>query len=117
MRRHVPCSTVLYLPAKVGSSAAMCSVALDPASLLGRVPVLPYVLWLRTRLSDREGFGATACPMAPDSTSLSRGVRRCHVSYSFMWTVCLKHKEKPSWPANVVRLTCFQSMHTCFQGV
>jgi hypothetical protein len=49
MRHHVPYSTEPCLSAKVGSEAATCPVALDPASLIGRVPTPPRVSWLSTR--------------------------------------------------------------------
>jgi hypothetical protein len=55
MRRYVPCSTGSYLPAKVGSEAATCSVAPDPASLIERALTSSRVPWLQTCW---EGFGA-----------------------------------------------------------
>jgi hypothetical protein len=44
---HVPPGTGLRLPAQEGSSAAVCHMALDPASVLGRALVLQCVtrLW------------------------------------------------------------------------
>jgi hypothetical protein len=46
MHHHVPCSTGPYLPAEVGSGAAMCPVASEPALLIGRTPASPCVPWL-----------------------------------------------------------------------
>jgi hypothetical protein len=43
MHRHVPYGIGPSLPAKVGSEAATCPVALDPVSLLERAPVLACV--------------------------------------------------------------------------
>jgi hypothetical protein len=67
--------------------------------LFERAPVLPRASWLWTpspcsgrlqcchvprgfgpRLPAQESFGAAMCPMAPDSTSLLRGLWCCHVS-------------------------------------
>jgi hypothetical protein len=45
---HVPYSSGPRLPAEVGSSAAMCPMALDLASQLRWAPALPRVIWLRT---------------------------------------------------------------------
>jgi hypothetical protein len=45
-RCHVPHTTGTCLPAMVGSGAATCSAAPDPASLIRRAPALPQVLWL-----------------------------------------------------------------------
>jgi hypothetical protein len=38
---HVSHGSGPYLPTREGTGAATCHVALDPASLLGRAPVLP----------------------------------------------------------------------------
>jgi hypothetical protein len=65
VHRHIACSAGSHLPAREGSDAAMCPVASDPASQLGRAPALPHVPHLRT--------------LPPDSG----GLRRCHVSLSF----------------------------------
>jgi hypothetical protein len=46
MRHHVPYSTGSCLLAKVGSRVATCSVAPDPASLIGRALMPPHVPWL-----------------------------------------------------------------------
>jgi hypothetical protein len=47
-----------------GSSAAMCSSAPDPTSLLRRDPALTHVLWLRTTPTSVVGSSADTCPMA-----------------------------------------------------
>jgi hypothetical protein len=70
MHRHVPCGIGPSLPAKVGSEAATCPVALDPASLLERAPVLACVQWLWTRIPAREGSSTTTHPVTSDPTSL-----------------------------------------------
>jgi hypothetical protein len=68
MHLHVPYRTEPYLLAKVGFRAAMCPVAPDPASLIGRPLMPPCVLWLQTQppcmggalvhhVSYMEGFG------------------------------------------------------------
>jgi hypothetical protein len=73
----------------VCSRAATRSAALDPASLLGRAPVLPSALWLwilslyqeglrcchasygsGSHLPAREGSGVAMCSVAPNSTFL-----------------------------------------------
>jgi hypothetical protein len=54
-----------YLPAQEGSDAAMCPTALDPASLLRRVPALSCVPRLRTQRPYSGGF------------------QRCHVPHGF----------------------------------
>jgi hypothetical protein len=45
---HMPYSSGSSLPAREGYGAAKCHMALDPASLLGRAPVLPHVPLHRT---------------------------------------------------------------------
>jgi hypothetical protein len=86
---HVSHDFGCCLPAREGSNAAMYPMALDPASLLGRAPVLPHVLRLqilhpysrglrrchmshgcRSCLPAREGSGTATCPAAPDPVSL-----------------------------------------------
>jgi hypothetical protein len=88
---HLPYGSKPYLPAEVGSGAAMCHMALNLASRLRWAPVLPCVLWLRTsppgkgglrrchvsygsgpRLPEEVGSGATKYPMALDLTSRLR---------------------------------------------
>jgi hypothetical protein len=77
---HMPYSARSCLPAREGSSAAMCPTALGPASLLRRAPTLPHVprLWILPpclgRLRRYHVFhGSGSCLLA-------RG--RCHVSHS-----------------------------------
>jgi hypothetical protein len=86
---HMPRSSGPCLAAREGSSAATCSVASDPASMLGRVPVLSCVPWLWTLppcleglqrchvpcgfgscLPAQEGSGAATCPATSDPASL-----------------------------------------------
>jgi hypothetical protein len=81
MRRRVPCSTRSCLLAKVGSGAATCSVALDPASLIRRASTLSRVLWLQTR---GEGFGVPRVlrlrilpPYQEGSGAITRHVAPC----------------------------------------
>jgi hypothetical protein len=76
MRYHVSCSTGPCLPTKVGSGAATCTVAPDPASLIVRASAPSRVSWLRTCGEDsgalrvlrlrilppyQEGSGAVTC--------------------------------------------------------
>jgi hypothetical protein len=65
----VPYSSVPRLSVEVGSSAAMCPMAVDLASRLRWAPALPRVLWLQSSPPGRVGSGATMCPMAPDLVS------------------------------------------------
>jgi hypothetical protein len=88
---HMHYSSGSRLPAREGSSAATCPATPDPASLLGRVPVLPRAPRLRTPppcsgglrcshvprssgpcLPAREGSGVATCPAAPDPSLLRR---------------------------------------------
>jgi hypothetical protein len=81
----------MYWHIPSSSDTATCSVASDPASLLGSAPTLPHVLRLRTlppcsgglrrchmshgfglSLPTREGFGVAACPAASNPASLLR---------------------------------------------
>jgi hypothetical protein len=80
------------LPARVGSGAAMCSMALDPTSLLRRAPVLPCV------------------PRYHTLPPYLGGLRCYHVSRCSLWATYLKNKEMLSWPTYAARLTCFQDM-------
>jgi hypothetical protein len=78
-------------PRQGARRTATCPIALDPASLLERVLMLPHEPrhWIlppcsaglpalsrvplhRTHLLAREGFSVVTCPMASDSTSLLR---------------------------------------------
>jgi hypothetical protein len=43
----------------------MCTVALDPASLQGRAPAPPCVLWLQTLPPSREGSDVAVHPVVP----------------------------------------------------
>jgi hypothetical protein len=54
-----------HLPAREGSGAATCIVALDPAFLLERATMLSRVLQLRTLPPRWEGFDAATRPMVP----------------------------------------------------
>jgi hypothetical protein len=88
-RCHVSHDTGPCLPAWEGSDTATCSMAPDPASLLGRASALPHVPRHRTPppcsgglgrchvshgtrscLPAWEGFGAVTCPTALDPASL-----------------------------------------------
>jgi hypothetical protein len=69
-RCHMSCGPRPYLPAGVGSGAAMCPMAPYPASLLGWAPVPPRVLWPRPCLPVGVGSGTTMCPAAPNPASL-----------------------------------------------
>jgi hypothetical protein len=94
---HVSYSSGSRLPTEVGSSAAMCHMALDFASRLRRAPTLPHALWLRTSPPD---WG---------------GLRRCHMSRGSLWATGLKHKEKPSSPTCAARHACSQCTCARFQ--
>jgi hypothetical protein len=95
---HVSFGSRPHLPVGVGSSAAMCLVASDSASLLGRAPTPPCVLWLLTLPPCREGF------------------RCCHASYDSLWAMGLEYKERSSWPTYAARLVCFHGTRACSQG-
>jgi hypothetical protein len=88
---HMPYNAGSYLPAREGSGVVTCPTALDPASMLGRAPMLPCVSWLRilppcsggirrchvshgsrSCLPAHEGSDATTCPTTPDPASLLR---------------------------------------------
>jgi hypothetical protein len=88
---HMSYSSGPRLSSEVGSSAAMCTMALDFASHLSWAPALPRVLWLRTspldwgglrrchvyygsrpRLPSGVGSGAATCPMTLDLPSRLR---------------------------------------------
>jgi hypothetical protein len=94
-----------------GSDAATCSVAPDPASLLGRALVRPHAQWLRTpppyyrglryhhmssgsrsRLPAKEGSNATVCPMASGRASLVRRLQHYSTSRGSLWATGDKHK-------------------------
>jgi hypothetical protein len=53
------------LPAREGSGAATCTMAPNPASLLGRAPTPPRVPRHRTLPPYREGSGAVTRPLVP----------------------------------------------------
>jgi hypothetical protein len=132
MRRHMPYSTGPCLPAKVGSGAATCLVALNPTFLIGRALVPPCVPWLRTPPPCKGGLRCATCPAALDSTSLqgraperfmSYGSRSClptrglqcrhRIPCGFLWATGLKYKEKPSRSVCAARLTCSQCTRAC----
>jgi hypothetical protein len=79
---HVACGTGPSLPANVGFEAAMCSVAPDPASLLGRAPVLPHASSSGPHLPTREGSGSATCPVALGLTFL---LRRAPMPLCVLW--------------------------------
>jgi hypothetical protein len=63
------------------------------------------------------GLWSAACPTAPDTASLSGGLRCRHrMPYNFLWTTCHKYKEKPSRHACAARPTYFQRTCTYLQG-
>jgi hypothetical protein len=65
--RHCHVSSVSrpHLPAREGSGATTCIMALDPTSLLRRALEPPYGLRLRTLPPCREGFGTATHPTVP----------------------------------------------------
>jgi hypothetical protein len=67
---HVPYSNCSSLPVTVGSRAATCPVAPDPASLIGRAPMPSCVPWLRTLPSYRRGLQWVMCHIALDPAFL-----------------------------------------------
>jgi hypothetical protein len=88
---HVSYGSGPRLPTELGSSAAICPIALDLASQLMWALTLPYILWLWTsphswgglhrcnmsygsgpRLPAEVGSGAATCPMAPNLASRLR---------------------------------------------
>jgi hypothetical protein len=79
---HVSYGSGPCLLAEVGSGAATCPTALNPASLLGRAPVLQCAPRLRCChmshgsrpcLPARKGCSAATCPMTPYPASQLRG--------------------------------------------
>jgi hypothetical protein len=52
-----------YLPTKIGSGAATCPTALDPASLLRWTPALPRVHRLWTTPPDQDGLRSYHVPL------------------------------------------------------
>jgi hypothetical protein len=87
--RHMALSFGSRLPAREGSGATTCPAALDPASQLGKAPLLPCVMWLRTLphcsgglqccrmfhvsgpcYPAQEGSEGDVCPMAPADQTL-----------------------------------------------
>jgi hypothetical protein len=62
---HVSSGFEPHLPAREGSGAAMCTMALDPASLLGRALEPPRGQRLRTLPPCREGSSAATHPAIP----------------------------------------------------
>jgi hypothetical protein len=93
---HVSHYTKPHLHAREGSGAAMCPVALDPTSLLGRAMVLARAPWLRR------------------SPPCSRELQCCHVSHRSLWATDLKNIERLSWPTYAARLACFHGVPACF---
>jgi hypothetical protein len=114
---HVPHGSGPRLPTQEGYGAATCHTAPDPASLLGKAPVLPCATQLRNPflcsgglrcchvahnsgpcLPTQEGSGAAACPMTLDLASLLRGegLRCCHMSCDPQRVTSLKNKESLS---------------------
>jgi hypothetical protein len=121
----------------------MCPAVLDPTSLPRWAPTMSRALQFWTLPPYRDGLqcypvpcgsgpcllakmgsGVTACPAAPDLTSLLRRpptlprvlwlraslprqdrLQCYHVSRGLLWATGLEHKERPSY---VARLTCFQ---------
>jgi hypothetical protein len=67
---HVYHSSGPRLPSEEGSGITTCPVAPDPASLLGKVSVLPCAPWLQTRLPVGEGSGAATSPTVLNPTFL-----------------------------------------------
>jgi hypothetical protein len=80
----------LFVPAQEGSSVATFPVALDPASVLGRVLALPHVPRLQT------------------PPPCSGGLRRCHMSRGSQRVANLRNKEMLSWPRHAARLVRYQ---------
>jgi hypothetical protein len=123
------------LPTEVGSGAAMCPMASNPASLSRWVPVLPCALWLWTpspcrgglrcchvssgsgpHLPIEVGSDAAACPIAMDLASRPRRVPvLSHVSRFPKDRVPHIYKERSSWPTYAARLVCFQETCVCSQ--
>jgi hypothetical protein len=93
-RCHMSRGSGSCLPAQVGSGAAMCPMALDPTSLLGRAPVLPCV------------------PRYHTLPPCLGGLQCYHVSRCSLWATDLKNKEMLSWPTYAAILMCFQDMPT-----
>jgi hypothetical protein len=62
---HVSSGSGPHLPTREGSGATMCTVARDPASLLGRAPVRHYLLRHLTLPPCWDGSDAVTCPTAP----------------------------------------------------
>jgi hypothetical protein len=101
---HMSYNSRFCLHAREGSGAATCPTAPDPASLLGRVLVLPRAPRLRTpsscsgglrrchvfhgtrpRLPAQEGFDVATCPTASETVSLlGRALMLPHVSWLSM---------------------------------
>jgi hypothetical protein len=96
-------------PIREGSSTATRLATLDPASLLGRAPVLPRVPWLRippprsgglrchnvsrgfgSRLPAREGSNAATYPTASDPAS---PLRRALTPPCVLWLSARREKE------------------------
>jgi hypothetical protein len=126
----VPCSTGSCLPVKVVSGAAMCPVASDLVFLIGSAPVSPRVSWLWTPPPCKGGLRCTTCPTTLDPVSLqgraperrvSYGSESClqglqchhHMSYCFLWTAGLKHKEKSRGSVCAAWFACFQRICAC----
>jgi hypothetical protein len=96
MHCHVPCGSGPYLPTEVGSSAATCHTAPDPASLLTRAPVHLCVPPLQTmppclgglqcyhmsrgsgpRLPTQQGSDTATCPTTirgPHALRIKKGL-------------------------------------------
>jgi hypothetical protein len=95
MRCHASCSFGPHLYTEVGSGAAMCSSALDLASLPRWAPTLPR---------------------GPGLASPRGELQCCHVPHGPQRAVDHRNKEMPSCPRHVAGLACVQSMGACYQG-
>jgi hypothetical protein len=73
-----------HLPDRKGSGAAMCTVALDPASLQGTRESIgvPCALRLQILPPCKGGLQCATCPAAPDPASVQGRALMCHVSYN-----------------------------------
>jgi hypothetical protein len=79
-RCHMSCGIGPCLPAGVGSDAATCHAAPDPASLLEWAPVLPCVLDPGPCLPAGVSSGATTCPRPRTLPPCWGGLQCRHVS-------------------------------------
>jgi hypothetical protein len=112
VRHHVFHSSGSCLSAEVGSGAATCPVALEPASLLRMALVSPRVSWLQTHGEDSGAPHVLWLGIIPPCREGSELPR-------VLWSPMgrrLKHEERPSRLAYVARLLYSQRMHAHFQG-